>query len=84
MLQYLFPMLKRRIFLMILLQKSSTLPFDSCSADRKTVYTPLKYQVDIGSAQIINCQICLIGTLQAAARIGVPNKANYVTVFHNL
>ena len=63
---------------------SSTLSFDFRSTVIKTVDTQLKYQVDIGSAQIINSPKYLIVTHQTAARIGVPNKANDVAVFDNL
>ena len=60
---------------------NSTLSFDSWSNDRKIVYTQLKYQVVIGSAQNINGPKYLSVTHQTAARIRVPNKANDVAVF---
>ena len=61
-----------------------TSSFDSWSTDRKTIYTQLKYQVDIGSAQNIFSPKNLIVTNQTAARIGVPNEANNIAAFDNL
>ena len=66
------------------IENSFTFSFDSWSTERKTVDTQLDAQVDIGSAQNINSPKYLIVTCQTAARIRVPNKANYVAVFDNL
>ena len=63
------------------IKNSSTLSFDSCSTDRKTVDTQLEQPADIESAQNINSPKCLIAVHQTAARIGVPNKANKNAIF---
>ena len=77
-------MLKHRQCLMILLENSSTLLFDSSSTDRKTIDTQLEYQVKIGNAQKIGTPKNLIEAHQTEARIGVSNKANNVAAFVNL
>ena len=81
--QYFFPMLKQILF-NDYIENSFTFSFDSWSTERKTVDTQLDSQVDIGSAQNINSPNYLIVTCQTAARIRVPNKANYFAVFDNL
>ena len=65
------------------IENSFTLSFDSWSIDRKTIDTQLKYQVDIDSAQNINCPKYLV-VHQIVARKGVPNKAKNFAVFENL
>ena len=52
-----------------------TLSFVSYNADRNTIDTHFKYQVDIRSAQNSNSLKILIVAHQTADRIGVPNKA---------
>ena len=66
------------------IKNSFTSSFDSWSTDRKTVHTNMEYQVDVGSARIINSPNYLIVAHQTADRIGVPNKAENVAVFDNL
>ena len=65
-------------------KNSFTLSFDSWSTNRENVDTQLEYHVDIGSAQNLNSPKYLIKAHQTAARIGVPNKAEDIAVFHNL
>ena len=65
-------------------RKSFTLSFDSWSTDRQTVDTQLEYQVDNGSAQILNSLKYLLVAHQTAARTGNQNKANNIAIFDNL
>ena len=66
------------------IKDGSTLSFDSWTSEKKTVDTQLEYQSDIGSAQNNNCPKFLIAIHQAAARIGVPNKANNIAIFDHV
>ena len=66
------------------IKNSFTLPFDSWSTDRKTVDTQFEHQGNIGSAQNISSPKYLIVAHQTAARLGVPNKANIVSIFDNV
>ena len=61
-----------------------TLSFDSSTSDRKTVDTQLEHEVDFGSDENINSPKYLIAVNQSAVRMGVPNKANNLAIFHDL
>ena len=56
------------------IKNSSNLSFDSWFTDRNSINPSLDFQVDIGSAQIVNSPKCLLVAHQSLARVGVPNK----------
>ena len=58
-----------------------TITFDSWYTERKISNDGRELQVDIGSAQLFNSPRYLTGALQTQNRIGVPNKANNISIF---
>ena len=58
-----------------------TITFDSLYTERKTSNDGRELQVDIGSAQHVNCPKCLIAVFKILNRMEVPNKANIIAVF---
>ena len=72
-----------QVFLNESLRNSFTPSFDSWTTDRKVVRTS-EYQLDIGSAIKANSPNYHIAAHQTAARPGVANKTNNVSVFDHV
>ena len=63
------------------IMKIYTIAFDSWYTERKTSNDGRELQVELGSAQQIISPKYLIGVFQTQKRIGVPNKANNISIF---
>ena len=80
----LFPNASTQILFDDSIENSFTSSFDSWSNDRKTLKTQLNYQVDIVSAQNVNCPKYLIITHQTEARTAGPKTVKNIAIFANL
>ena len=65
------------------IKKNFRISFHSWYTDRKVVNDGINIQTDIGLAQSINSPKKLLAIHQFLAEIGVPNKANNLSVFDN-
>ena len=66
------------------IKNNYTITYDSWYTERKLSTDGNELQVDIGSAQHVNCIKHLSGAFQTAERIATPNKNENIAIFDNV